>query len=542
MATIELYAKQINQMPGLIQEVKKSVTDYKAELSRLQTKSLSINRSVCNLDSVISSIQNSTQTQEQTIASLDVFYQNSENFIADVVRIDGNVADVINERKDNFYDEYSYLKPEYEKNGWEKFCDGCKAVGQWCKENWKAVCKIVVTVAIVAALGIATALTGGILGIILAGAFWGALSGALMGGIIGGITSVQNGGSFLDGFADGALSGAVTGAISGAACAGLGVLGATFGKRIQCFSTLGKVINVTSKVTKVISLGLTGFDMLALGVGLFDPNNPLVTLNSRLHSSGLYNGFQIGVNALAIFTGAASASMKCFVAGTMILTASGLVAIEAIKAGDKVISTNADTFEVAEKPVLETYIRETTELVHLTINGELIKTTYEHPFYVKEHGFVNAGELYIGDKLLDSNDSTLIVEDRKVEIIDKPVKVYNFQVEDFHTYYVGNIEILVHNADYPKLPEYEKADYHNKGNSVKSAAPTNGQEALDKSVPIKPETTTRRVSVDGNNFVVFDETSSGVFHGHIRTWSQLTDTMKNALVKSGLANRKGKIL
>ena len=188
--------------------------------------------------------------------------------------------------------------------------------------------------------------------------------------------------------------------------------------------------------------------MLALGVGLFDPNNPLVTLNSRLHSSGLYNGFQIGVNALAIFTGAASASMKCFIAGTMILTASGLVAIEAIKAGDEVISTNADTFEVAEKPVLETYIRETTELVHLTINGELIKTTYEHPFYVKEHGFVNAGELYIGDKLLDSNGSTLIVEDRKVEIIDKPVKVYNFQVEDFHTYHVGENCILVHNADY----------------------------------------------------------------------------------------------
>ncbi len=131
----------------------------------------------------------------------------------------------------------------------------------------------------------------------------------------------------------------------------------------------------------------------------------------------------------------------------MILTASGLVAIEAIKAGDKVISTNADTFEVAEKTVLETYVRETTELVHLTINGELIKTTYDHPFYVKEHGFVNAGKLYIGDKLLDSNGSTLIVEDRKVEIIDKPVKVYNFQVEDFHTYHVGENGVLVHNAN-----------------------------------------------------------------------------------------------
>jgi len=72
--------------------------------------------------------------------------------------------------------------------------------------------------------------------------------------------------------------------------------------------------------------------------------------------------------------------MKCFVAGTMVLTAAGLVAIENIKAGDKVIATNPETFEVAEKIVLETYVRETTELLHLTINREVIKTTFEHPF------------------------------------------------------------------------------------------------------------------------------------------------------------------
>jgi hypothetical protein len=88
------------------------------------------------------------------------------------------------------------------------------------------------------------------------------------------------------------------------------------------------------------------------------------------------------------------------------------------------------------------------ELVYLTINGELIKTTYEHPFFVKDVGFVNAGELYVGDKLLDTNGNTLVVEDRKVEVLDEPVKVYNFQVEDFHTYHVGNTCVIVHNASY----------------------------------------------------------------------------------------------
>ena len=115
-------------------------------------------------------------------------------------------------------------------------------------------------------------------------------------------------------------------------------------------------------------------------------------------------------------------------------------------------------------------------------------------------------------------------------------------MEDFHTYHVGSLGVLVHNADYPKSPgDYEKAPYHNKGNDVKSAAPVDGQATLDKSISIKP-TTTRRVSVEGDHFVVFDETTPGVFHGHIRSWNDLTPSMKSALIKAGLTNNRGKVL
>ena len=176
--------------------------------------------------------------------------------------------------------------------------------------------------------------------------------------------------------------------------------------------------------------------------------------NQKLHSSKLYNGFQFTVSALAVFSGSTYNSMKkhqetltCFVAGTMILTASGLVAIENIKAGDKVISIDPETFETAEKTVLETYIREVTTLVHLTVNGEEIVTTVDHPFYVKNQGFIKAGELIVGDELLDVNGNVLLVENFDVELTDKPVKVYNFQVEDFHTYHVGENGVWVHNAN-----------------------------------------------------------------------------------------------
>ena len=101
-----------------------------------------------------------------------------------------------------------------------------------------------------------------------------------------------------------------------------------------------------------------------------------------------------------------------------------------------------------QKTVLETYIREVTTLVHLTVNGEEIVTTVDHPFYVKNQGFIKAGELIVGDELLDVNGNVLLVENFDVELTDEPTKVYNFLVEDFHTYYVGKNGILVHNADY----------------------------------------------------------------------------------------------
>ena len=148
-----------------------------------------------------------------------------------------------------------------------------------------------------------------------------------------------------------------------------------------------------------------------------------------LHIAGL--GFD-GLGAAGEFLGNAKAV--------------SLLAIEKIKSGDKVISTDPETMETSPKTVLETYIREVTTLVHLTVNGEEIITTIDHPFYVKNQGFIKAGELIVGDELLDVNGNILLVENFDVELTDKPVKVYNFQVEDFHTYYVGGFRILVHNA------------------------------------------------------------------------------------------------
>ncbi len=124
-----------------------------------------------------------------------------------------------------------------------------------------------------------------------------------------------------------------------------------------------------------------------------------------------------------------------------------LLAIEKIKSGDKVISTDPETMETSPKTVLETYIREVTTLVHLTVNGEEIVTTVDHPFYVKNQGFIKTGELIVGDELLDVNGNVLLVENFDVELTEEPTTVYNFQVEDFHTYHVGENGVWVHNSN-----------------------------------------------------------------------------------------------
>ena len=97
---------------------------------------------------------------------------------------------------------------------------------------------------------------------------------------------------------------------------------------------------------------------------------------------------------------------------------------------------------------------------------------------------------------------------------------------------------------------YDPSDKHGKdprntSMGVSNPAPTNGQFALSNSVQIKP-TSPRRVGVDkaNNEFVVFDEThpGKGIYHGHTRSWNELTQEMKNVLVKAGLCTRKGRIL
>ena len=80
------------------------------------------------------------------------------------------------------------------------------------------------------------------------------------------------------------------------------------------------------------------------------------------------------------------------------------------------------------------------------MNGEEIVCTPGHKFYAPEKGWTSAIELRAGDQLQLVNGEYVTVEKVQHELLEEPVKVYNFEVEDFHTYYVGtDVQVLVHN-------------------------------------------------------------------------------------------------
>ena len=69
-----------------------------------------------------------------------------------------------------------------------------------------------------------------------------------------------------------------------------------------------------------------------------------------------------------------------------------------------------------------------------------------HPFYVPKKGWTSAIDLRAGDILVMLNGEYVVVEQVQHELLESPETTYNFEVEDYHTYYVGKYSILAHNA------------------------------------------------------------------------------------------------
>ncbi len=160
------------------------------------------------------------------------------------------------------------------------------------------------------------------------------------------------------------------------------------------------------------------------------------------------------VMAAVSSVGVASGAIKptaCFTGDTLVTCIdlygnNVLVPIKDIQVGDYVLAYDEALGIVGKYRVVETYVKQTDEIVKLSIGNDEILTTWNHPFYSVEYNdWVVADSLVAGNHVLNSNGEYVTVKCSEKFSDVNLIEVYNLTVENAHTYYVGSENILVHN-------------------------------------------------------------------------------------------------
>lgn len=254
-----------------------------------------------------------------------------------------------------------------------------------------------------------------------------------------------------------------------------------------------------------------------------------------------------------------------FAPSTPVLMADGKTKpISDVEVGDEVLATDPKTGETTAREVIDVHLNNDVELTDLTLiiqDGlETLHTTQHHPFWSVTRGqWVDAGDLEPSERLATRGGQPLAVSTARN--FTGQASMHDLTVQAIHTYYVlaGKTPVLVHNCG---NSIYEAGGKHGptaRGSvrGTNSAEPSNGQGALDNSIEWTPEgpgQAPRRIGVSNGEIVILDRTRQAscgctteggvndIWHGHVRSWDQLSPGMQSAVRKGGLVDRKGRPL
>jgi Pretoxin HINT domain len=131
---------------------------------------------------------------------------------------------------------------------------------------------------------------------------------------------------------------------------------------------------------------------------------------------------------------------SCFAAGTPVHARHGIIAIEELKVGDQVLSRAPESGILRYRPIIAVHQTGLKPTIRLLVDHESMDTTGIHRFWKAGVGWLPAKALKTGDLVRALSGAGLVQS-----IADGPVQpVFNLEVEQDHSYLIGQAGILVH--------------------------------------------------------------------------------------------------
>jgi hypothetical protein len=161
---------------------------------------------------------------------------------------------------------------------------------------------------------------------------------------------------------------------------------------------------------------------------------------SRLAQMGKINALAAGVVPVS--------SAGCVREGTIIRTERGEIPVEEVLMSDKVYGYQIDDDELGFFELVDIFSFITPSWCRIKTNsGKELECSTSHNFVKRgnETNKITANDINIGSEILINEDGQLVVDTvTEIEVIEEPVKVWNFTVDKAHTYFSNGM--LSHNA------------------------------------------------------------------------------------------------
>jgi hypothetical protein len=149
-----------------------------------------------------------------------------------------------------------------------------------------------------------------------------------------------------------------------------------------------------------------------------------------------------------VTTGFAGQSCDCFVAGTPVWTERGILPIETLTTGDRVLARDLRSNQLVYRNVINLTTRERTPTLRVQLPNETLQVSGSHPLHAVGHGWVRARDLKRGTTLT-GRQGVVLVEDVTHGSTEP---LFNLVVERDSNYYVGLEGVLSHDHTIPSTP------------------------------------------------------------------------------------------